>query len=343
MTENARNYYELLQLSPNASTEVVKASYRALKRRYNSLGQGQTDLFRSITQAYETLSKSDSRAEYDASLGATVGDISVIGNFRVIEKIAEGGFGQTFRGVHIPTGGPVCIKLSHPVDPRDRAFYTSILKNEALAMWGLRHFAIPTVHDFVELADGRCALVTSFIPGVTLEKVVQKLGRLPPVHLAWIVDRIFNACRYFHFYNRIHGDIKPANIILQPEDHTAVMVDFGLSMIDPTADKISRGYTEFYSPPEQVDGGVLLPESDFYSLGMTMIYMLTGSLDCVRQKRIPQNVAVDSRIINFIARLTKDNPLERPRWEQEDLWYAWMDVRVQVFGSGHSNMEPLII
>lgn len=339
----ARNLYELLQLSQFASPEVVKASYRSLKRRYTSLGQHQTDLFRSITRAYETLSQPTSRAAYDISIGATVGDISVIGEYRVIEKIGEGGFGQTYKGVHLPTGGWVCIKLSHPVPSTQRANYTALLKNEALAMWDLRHFAIPIVHDFIELADGRCALVTSFIPGLTLEKIVQKLGRIPQKHLVWIVDRILNAFRYFHSCEVIHGDIKPANIIIQRKDHTAAVIDFGLSMINPTADKYNRGYTEFYSPPEQVEGGALLPESDFYSLGMTMIYMLTGSVDCVRQKRIPQNVDVDSRIVGFIQRITKDDILERPRWEQEDLWYSWVDLRIQVYGTAHSNMEPLVV
>jgi serine/threonine protein kinase len=52
-----------------------------------------------------------------------------------------------------------------------------------------------------------------------------------------------------------------------------VLVDFGLAMAKPKKDSAASGYTDLFSPPEQIRGGApLIPETDFYSLGMTLIY-----------------------------------------------------------------------
>ena len=59
----------------------------------------------------------------------------------------------------------------------------------------------------------------SYVPGPTLEQIVEKVGKLDAETVAWIVDRLLNALLYLHHHGVIHrGYIKPQNVIVQPED-----------------------------------------------------------------------------------------------------------------------------
>lgn len=260
---------------------------------------------------------------------------TIIGDYRLIEHIASGGFGSTYRGEHILTGQPVCIKDCHLISDED----DKILLQEAIAMWDLRHFSIPTIRNVMRLDDGRLILVMSFIPGLTLEKVVDKIGSVPPEHVSWIMERILNALKYIHYHGVIHGDIKPQNIIIQPETHMISIVDFGLSMIKPTAKSDSKGYTEYFSPPEQMAGKALLPESDFYSLGLTMIYALSGNVDAVKHRSVPEDTP--DKLCDFIKRLIVRDLISRPNWGKEDLCDTIKEVRAQCFGRTTTNLKPI--
>jgi len=178
----------------------------------------------------------------------------------------------------------------------------------------------------------------SYIPGHTLAKYVETHGRMDPEHVAWIAERVLNALKYIHFHGVIHGDLKPQNIIVQAESHLAVLVDFGLSMVKPTSKSVSKGYTELFAPPESVDGEPLVPESDLYSLGMTMIYAL-GDVEGLKRKQVPSDTPRPLR--HFINRLIVRNVRERPRWENEDLCDTIHHVREESFGRARSGMKPL--
>ena len=73
----------------------------------------------------------------------------------------------------------------------------------------MRHFSIPTIRDIVRLDDGSPMLVMSYIPGLTLEKVIKKVGKLDAEHVAWIAERCLNVLMYLHYNGVVHGDVKP--------------------------------------------------------------------------------------------------------------------------------------
>jgi serine/threonine protein kinase len=148
-----------------------------------------------------------------------------------------------------------------------------------------------------------------------LEKIAEKKRRLDAETVCWITERVLNALRYLHFHGVVHGDVKPQNIIVQPDKHMVVLVDYGLSLIRPSADSSAKGYTPFYASPEQIAGLTLLPESDFYSLGMTMIAALGGDLG---RKMVAHDI------------------LDRPRWDKEDLIETLQKARVKSFGRSSS-------
>ena len=93
----------------------------------------------------------------------------VIGNYRIIREIAEGGFGTTYYGEHLIVGEPVCIKHCHHVSADD----SGVLISEAKSIWNLRHYSLPVMRDMLQMDDGSLALVMSYIQGPTLEQIVK--------------------------------------------------------------------------------------------------------------------------------------------------------------------------
>jgi serine/threonine protein kinase len=328
-----KDYYAILQVDSGACPEVINAARRALLKRVHP-DLGNSGLRSSdVEEAFDVVSDAKKRADYDQARREGLNG-NLVGSYRILDFIAEGGFGKTFKGEHIFTKLPVCIKDCSNVPTE----YRKLLIDEARAMWDLRHHAIPVVRDVVERPSGDIALVMSYIPGHTLAKYIETYDHLDAEHVAWIAERVLNALKYIHFNGVIHGDLKPPNVIIQPESHLAVLVDFGLSLVKPTSSSVAKGYTEYFAPPESLDGGTLIPESDLYSLGMTMIYALAG-LDGLQKKQVPKDTPRALR--HFISRLIVRDVLERPQWDKEDLCDTIHAVRVEAFGRVRSSMKPL--
>ena len=261
----------------------------------------------------------------------------IFGNYKVVKKIAEGGFGVTYKAEHIRLGTPVCIKYASRISKKDK----KTLLDEAKMIWDLRHFGIPAVRDVFETSEGHVAMVMSYIPGPTLADIRKKSDHedgIDPEHVGWITDRLLNILKYLHLHGVVHGDIKPQNIIIQPRDHTIVLVDYGLSDFMPLPDSKTKGYTPYFAAPEQIERNPLIPETDFYSLGMTMIYALGGDVEKIK---VPGNTP--KAMCEFIKKLIKIEPLSRPSWSDEDLCDSIRQVRVDDFGRDMSGLKPLKI
>lgn len=329
------DYYNVLEVNPRARTAVIEAAYRALMKEYHpdtgeSIHGSHAKL---LNEAHETLVDSTLRKTYDHSREVGVG--KVVGQYKLLNQIAEGGFGRTYKAEHIVLKEPVCIKDCSNVTLAD----TGMLIDECKTLWDLRHYALPAMRDLIQLEDGRVLLVMSYIEGPTLEKEVKNKGPLDPESVAWITERILNALMYIHRNGVIHGDLKPQNIIVQEKKHMAVVVDFGLSLVKPTSASESKGYTPFYASPEQIAGKPLVPESDYYSLGMTMIYALSGGPEYVERKMVPSSVP--DEMCGFIKRLIARDVNSRIQYGKEDITDTFVEIRQQIFGRRRSGLKPI--
>ena len=258
--------------------------------------------------------------------------MKTIGNYQILNKIAEGGCGITYLAEHLKLKAKVCIKHANSISDADE----KLLFEEARSIWDLRHYAIPAIRDVLKLPDDSVALVMSYIPGPTLAEIIEKKKRLDAEHVSWIVSRVLNALKYLHFNGVVHGDIKPQNIIVQPESHNVVVVDFGLAAIRPKRDTTNKGYTPIFAAPEQIDGSPLVPETDMYCLGTTMIYALGGD---VEHRQVPEDCPAP--LCDFIKKLIPLKVLARPSWDKEDLCDTFSFVRKKAFGRDMSNMKKL--
>jgi serine/threonine protein kinase len=320
------NPYDVLEVTPRASAAVIKAAFHALvkefqvsdPRRYQAVVEAKDELLDSMGNLR--------RVAEPPKKGKKIGP------YRLLDKIAEGGFGVTYRAVHEMLNAPVCIKHAFNVSPQDE----EIMKNEALAIWDLRHHSLPNMRDMLKLEDGSVALVMSFIPGPTLMQCVEKYGPLDPEDVAWITSRMLNPLQYLHLHGRVHGDVKPQNVIVQEDQHAIVMVDFGLSAIKPTSSSSAKGFTPFFAPPEQEGGMPLIPQSDFYGLGMTMIYALGGDIEA---KTVPDDTPPN--MVKFIKSLIRHDPMARPDWRRGNVCEDFQRVREADFGRAYSSLKPL--
>lgn len=259
-----------------------------------------------------------------------------VGNYLVERMIAEGAFGKTWLATHMLLGEDVCIKDCSNIEPR----YASRLVEEVRIIWHLRHHSIPAVRELYELADGTYAMVMSFIPGETVEQLVERLGPIHPEDVCWITGRNLNGLWYLHMHGVVHGDEKPQNIIVHEPSHTVFMVDYGLALSKPKPNDGSLGYTECFSPPEAVRGDSLRAESDMYSLGMTMLFMLGGGMKYVEQRKVPPHVP--KPLAAFVERLIALDMNDRPNWKQKVTPYEEIGrIRMEVYKRDITYMVPI--
>lgn len=331
-----KDLYKMLQVHPRAQQEVIVAAYKSLLKIHapRALKDDET-IASALGEAYGILSNSSERRKYDEYRKNSETRTS-LGPYQILKEVAHGGFGTTYKAEHTLLQEYSCIKHCSEISHTSE----EILKQETRAIWNLRHYGIPNMRDLLKLDDGSYALAMSWIEGPTLQQLVEKHGRLEPENAAWIAERLLNTLAYIHHHGVLHGDIKPQNIIVQEDTHIVVLVDFGLACVKPTASTGSKGYTELFSPPEQMAGRTLVPGSDFYSLGMTILYALGGGFDAVQHKNVPADLP--DPMCDFIKSLIVRNVLDRPM-QAEKLFESFKQVRFDSFGRSSSNMKQFTL
>lgn len=254
---------------------------------------------------------------------------TIIGNYKVIKQIGEGGCARTYLAEHLILKEKACLKQNIDLTEED----AKLLLKEAKILWKIHHHSLPTLRDFIRLDDGSYVLVMTFIEGKDLFKIVAEdyPKGIDPEHVCWMTQRQLNALHYLHFYTIVHGDVKPQNILIIPDDHNAVLVDYGLSVIKPDRRTKFPGYTPAFAAPEQLEGRTPIPETDIYGLGVSMIYALGG--DPVA-KTYPKSVPKELQA--FFNQMILFDPLKRPRTADE-LVRPLSNLREKLFGRRSSN------
>ncbi|WP_433046164.1 protein kinase domain-containing protein [Dactylosporangium sp. CS-033363] len=197
--------------------------------------------------------------------------------YRLDDRIAAGGMGEVWRADDTLLGRRVAVKLLHDGRAGDREFQTRF-HHEARAMAALRHPGIAAVYDYGETGDGSAYIVMAFIDGQPLDRRIAASGRLDPATTMSIVAQAAHALEAAHEAGIVHRDVKPGNLIVQP-DGTVVLVDFGvarsadLAAVTATNDVVG---TALYIAPEQVSKQAIGPATDLYALGAVAYHCVAG-------------------------------------------------------------------
>jgi serine/threonine-protein kinase len=217
-------------------------------------------------------------------LGRTLG-----GRYRVTAPIARGGAGAVYVAVQEPLGREVAVKvLRTDVDDVTREEFEARFLREAALLSRLRHPNLVAVFDFGTEDDLRY-VVMERLKGATLRQALRESGRMPARETARLGAEIARGLRHAHQAGLVHRDIKPNNVLLEPDDDGvlhAKVIDFGLVKEMVSGDlleSITRvgAYlgTPAYMAPEQARGEAGIDaRADVYAIGVTLYQLLTGKL-----------------------------------------------------------------
>ena len=194
---------------------------------------------------------------------------------------------------------------------------------EAQTIATLNHANIIPIHDVFE-ENNTCYYAMDYIEGESLSERVKRDGAMSERDAVAYIKQVALALEHIHEQQIMHLDVKPGNIMVRTKDNRAILIDFGLSKhYDSTSGEATSttpvGVSHGYAPMEQYkQGGVnrFSPETDIYSLGATLYYLVTGNVP-PQAADIPEEGIVfptdmSSNIRETIARsmsyLRKDRP-----------------------------------
>jgi serine/threonine-protein kinase len=202
---------------------------------------------------------------------------SRVGPYEILAETAQDGTGTLYRALQPSLNRSVSIKVL-PLEPDGDPDFRDRFRREASEIAALRHPNILFITDFGE-HDGAYYMVTELTPGGTLRERLSG-GPLDPAYAATILTQVAAALDYAHDEGLIHGNLKPANILLHRPDW-AVLTGFEITHTGESgngATAAPRVENPEYASPEQARGLALDRRSDIYSLGVIAYQMLTGGV-----------------------------------------------------------------
>jgi len=211
----------------------------------------------------------------------------VLGNYRLVEKLGEGGMGEVWRARDLKLDRDVAVKFlagGAVADPERRAFF----EREAKAVAALSHSNIVTIFA-VDEAEGTSFFTMEYVDGRPLSKLVEP-GGVPLDRFLEVAVPLADAVAAAHARGIIHRDLKPQNIMIDASG-TLKILDFGLARILLPLPKIlakDEGSTatidaDFagtitYMSPEQLRSEPIDHRADIFSLGVVLFEWATGRL-----------------------------------------------------------------
>ncbi|HVY60710.1 MAG TPA: serine/threonine-protein kinase, partial [Planctomycetota bacterium] len=217
----------------------------------------------------------------------TVG--ATIDRYKIVEKIAEGGFGAVYKAEHTLMHRMCAFKVMKPGLSQDEEFVTRF-QREAQVSSKFKHPNAVEIYDFGKVGN-QLFMAMELVDGKPLTRRMR--GEGPPVGLADAVEvfcQVLDVLDAAHRSGIVHRDLKPDNIMLNSVDgwpNQVKVLDFGIAkMKDASGDaadfKTVAGSffgTPQYASPEQCRGELSIDgRSDLYSMGVILFEMLTGKL-----------------------------------------------------------------
>jgi eukaryotic-like serine/threonine-protein kinase len=220
-------------------------------------------------------------------------ELQRIGKYELHKRMARGNSSEVWQALDPQSQNYVTIKLIYTNQPVDSELMTQVV-HEAERVASLYHpnivqiqdlYVFPSVHPDSPAASSVICIVMEYVEGQTLADFIRSTpstGKLPPgADIVHLFTSISLAIDYIHQHGIIHGNIKPANILLntnvtsQGRIGEPMLTDFGFTKLL----RNNGGNSDpFYLSPEQIKGQQVNTRSDIYSLGVILYELCTGVL-----------------------------------------------------------------
>jgi serine/threonine-protein kinase len=232
----------------------------------------------------------------------------VLGSYRLLEPIGEGGMGKVFKACHARMNRQVALKVI-PSECLANANAVSRFHREMRAVAQLSHANIVSAFDAGQEGETHY-LAMEFVEGIDLARLVRQSGPLGIPQACEYIRQAALGLQHAHEKGLVHRDIKPGNLIVSRSgsDGSPVVkiLDFGLARFEEHTERMTRltqlgrilGTVDYISPEQAGDASVVDIRADIYSLGCSLFYLLTGK---------PPFAGADS-MERTLARLLKDAP-----------------------------------
>jgi serine/threonine protein kinase len=213
----------------------------------------------------------------------------LFGNYRVVQLIGEGGFGEVYLVENELIQRRAAVKVLHPALAQDAELVRRFL-NEARAASAICHPNIVEVLDAGGTPDGAPYILMEFLEGVSLQKRLADRGPVPLPKVLDIADQAGSALVAAHAAGIVHRDLKPENLFLVPDTHApggerVKVLDFGIAKIClssgsggtvRTRTGMIIGSPAYMSPEQCKDSADVDVRSDVYSFATILYEMLSG-------------------------------------------------------------------
>ncbi len=328
--------------SPATMSRVPKLIRSVIDR---CIGYDESSRIETVAELIDVLTKtSDERSLSNEAAATVFNDTDVVaaaptrvarrvppfqqlGHFEVLEEIGHGGMGVVYRGFDRSLDRPVALKVLHPRFASDPVFVLRF-KAEATAAAKLNHPHLVPIY-FIGEDSGRHFFAMQYVDGESLAERLHRVGRLSRDEVLAIMQQVLLGLAAAHRQGFVHRDIKPGNILLDRENGSALLTDFGLargpSTEEPADSNLVMGTAEYMSP-EQAQGLKIDARSDLYSVGVVLYQLLSGQTPFDAQTpssqmihhvcELPQPLAkvapeLEPQLVRIVERLLKKRPEER--------------------------------
>jgi serine/threonine-protein kinase len=266
--ERKRQYDRGLQVYSEISSR--RKNYKDIEKR-----------IKSIIGLSSTRTKISSPNQLQQTLVMSQMELPEFGRYKIEKELGRGAMGVVYLGKDPKINRKVAIKTldysqfsSKEINDVKTRFF-----REAEAAGRLNHGNIVTVYDMGEEEDF-AFIAMDYVEGVSLSAYT-KADNLLPVHEVYrIIQVVAEALDYAHKQNIVHRDIKPGNIMYNPENKQVKITDFGIARITDSVKTRTGSFlgSPSYMAPEQMTGTHVDGRADIYSLGVSFYQLLTGTL-----------------------------------------------------------------
>lgn len=263
---------------------------------------------------------------------------AMLGHYSLMEEVGRGAVGAVYRAMDLELGREVAIKIL-PRETEENTGYLQAIRREARAAAAINHPNVMQVYAVGHEMEIPY-LVMEFLPSPHVENMILEEGILSEEQSLLICWEIAKGLAAAHEENVIHGDVKPANMMLNRAG-IAKLVDFGEATSADDQGKAELWGTPYYLAPECVTGSKATEKSDQYSLGAALFRMVSGHfafnghdvaevLENVKSAPLPNardfNKSVSIKTSSVLRKMMQRDPAKR---------YTDMDAVVKELEDAH--------